>query len=97
MVADSPTDLYTDVFRLGEGFIQCEGEPPGPFKANPLIIGHSGGKNGRMHRKVMFEDTLADTLAELQDMDWAFMSACTYFGRTNRAVASSHDLSARMP
>lgn len=87
--AESPMDLYADVFRLGEGFIQREGEPPGSFKANPIIIGHSGGKNGRMHRKIMFEDTFADTLAEFQDMDWAFMSACTYFGRTNSAERQS--------
>lgn len=88
-VAESPMALYTDVFRLGGGFIQREGEPPGSFKANPLIIGYSGGKNGRMHRKIMFEDTFADTLAEFQDMDWAFMSACTYFGRTNSAERQS--------
>ena len=88
-VAESPLDLYTDVFRLGEGFIQREGEPPGSFKANPLIIGHSGGEGGRMHRKILFDDTFADTLAEFQDMDWAFMSACTYFGRTNSAERQS--------
>lgn len=87
--AESPMDLYADVFRLGEGFIQCEGESPGSFKANPLIIGHSGGEGGRMHRKIMFEDTFADTLAEFQEMDWAFMSACTYFGRTNSAERQS--------
>lgn len=88
-VAESPMDLYTDVFRLGEGLIQREGEPPGQFKANPLIIGHSGGEGGRMHRKIMFDDTFAETLAEFQGMDWAFMSACTYFGRTNSAERQS--------
>ena len=82
---EDPMDLYADVFRLGEGLIQVEGEPPGQFKANPLIIGHSNGEGGRMHRKIMFEDTFADTLAEFQDMDWAFMSGCTYFGRSNAA------------
>lgn len=86
---ESPMDLYTDLFRLGDGYIQREGEAPGKFKANPLIIGHSGGERGRMHRKIMFEDTFADTLAEFQDMDWAFMSACTYFGRSNSAERQS--------
>lgn len=84
-VEETPMDLYTDLFGLGEGLIQAEGEEPGRFKANPLIIGHSGGEGGRMHRKIMFEDTFAETLAEFQDMDWAFMSACTYFGRSNSA------------
>lgn len=86
---EAPMELYTDVFHLGEGLIQREGEPPGEFKANPLIIGHSGGEGGRMHRKIMFEDTFAETLAEFQDMDWAFMSACTYFGRSNSAERQS--------
>lgn len=88
-VAESPIDLYADMFRIGEGFIQREGEAPGQFKANPLIIGHSGGEGGRMHRKIMFEDTFAETLAEFQDMDWAFMSACTYFGRSNSSERQS--------
>ena len=88
-VAEAPMDLYTDMFRLGEGAIQREGEAPGQFKANPLIIGHSGGEGGRMHRKIMFEDTFAETLAEFQSMDWAFMSACTYFGRSNSAERQS--------
>lgn len=86
---ESPMDLYSDVFRLGSGCIQREGEVPGAFKANPLIIGHSGGEGGRMHRKIMFEDTFADTLLEFQGMDWAYMSACTYFGRTNSAERQS--------
>lgn len=86
---ESPMELYADVFRLGEGCIQREGEPPGEFKANPIIIGHSGGDDGRMHRKIMFEDTFADTLEEFCSMDWAFMSGCTYFGRTNSAERQS--------
>lgn len=86
---ESPLDLYSDVFRLGEGLIQREGEPSGLFKANPLIIGHSGGADGRMHRKIMFEDTFADTLSEFQDMDWAYMSGCTYFGRQNSSERQS--------
>lgn len=84
--AETPMELYADVFRLGEGFIQREGEPPGAFKANPIIIGHS---DGRMHRKIMFEDTFGETLAEFCDMDWAFMSGCTYFGRSNSAERQS--------
>lgn len=88
-VEETPMDLYADLFRLGDGLIQVEGEEPGRFKANPLIIGHSGGEGGRMHRKIMFEDTFAETLGEFQGMDWAFMSACTYFGRSNSAERQS--------
>lgn len=83
---ETPLEMYTDVFHLGEGFLQREGEPPGSFKGNPLIIG-SDGK--RMHRKIMFEDTFAETLAEFQGMEWAYMSGCTYFGRKNNADSQS--------
>ena len=83
---ETPMELYADVFRLGEGFIQREGEPPGEFKANPLIIGYGGG---RMHRKIMFEDTFQRTLEEACGWDWAFMSGCTYFGRSNSAERQS--------
>lgn len=79
---EKPLDLYSDVFRLGEGAIQREWEEPGEFKSNPIIIGHDGE---RMHRKIMFEDTFEGTLEEFCGYDWAFMSGCTYFGRSNSA------------
>lgn len=81
-----PMELYRHMFRLGEHFIQQDGEEPGQYKANPLIIGKS---KGRMHRKIMFEDTFEDTLREFCGYDWAFMSGCTYFGRTNNAEHQS--------
>lgn len=85
-VEETPVDLYTDVFRLGEGMIQREGEPPGEFKANPVIL---GGDGDRVHRKILFEDTFEEVLAEFQDMDWAFVSGCTYFGRVNSSDRAS--------
>lgn len=85
-VVEEPMDLYRDVFRLGEGFIQKQGEEPGEHKTNPIIIGFDGE---RMHRKIMFEDTFEITLKEFQDYQWAFMSGCTYWGRTNSAEHQS--------
>lgn len=79
-VEESPMELYEDVFRLGEGLIQRSGEPPGQFKANPIIIGGSGG---RVRRRVMFEDTFQETLEEFCGLEWAYMGGCTYFGRRN--------------
>ena len=32
-------DVYSDIFQLGYGFIQTEGEPSGEHKANPIIVG----------------------------------------------------------
>ena len=84
--AETPMELYTDVFRLGSGFIQRENEPPGEFKANPIILGYA---DGRPHRKIMFEDTFSELLDEFCGMDWAFMSGCTYFGRKNSAERQS--------
>lgn len=85
-VSESPMDLYSDVFKLGEGWLQTDGEAPGEFKANPIAIGHA---NGRMHRKILFEDTFSDTLAEFQRMDWAFIAPVSYFGRHNTAERQS--------
>ena len=33
-----PLDVYKDIFRIGEGFIQKEHEPKGSFKANPCLL-----------------------------------------------------------
>ena len=41
---EAPMDLYTDVFHLGEGYLQSDGEPSGKFKANPVILGKSGDR-----------------------------------------------------
>ena len=75
-------EAYAEVFHLGEGYLQLENEAPGKFKGNPVIIGHN---DGRMHRKILFEDTFFDVLAEFQAMEWAFLSGCSYFGRVNSA------------
>lgn len=75
-------DVYSDVFRLGSGFIQREGEPSGLHKANPIILGSFGG---RMRRRILFEDTFEETLAEFQGADWAITNGLTYWGKANTA------------
>lgn len=48
-------DVYTDMFKLGDGFIQKEGEPAGQFKANPIAYYRKkGAKTGNY--RVMFEE-----------------------------------------
>jgi hypothetical protein len=79
-------DVYTDVFRLGTGFIQRDGEPGGQHKANPIILGSFGG---RMRRRILFEDTFEETLAEFQQADWAITNGLTYWGRANTADRQS--------
>lgn len=82
----SALDLYTAVFRLGEGFIQRSDEPAGLYKTNPIIVGKSGA---RMHRKILFEDRFEQTLEEFSDYEWAIVSGCTYWGRVNSAERQS--------
>lgn len=90
-------DVYSDIFQLGYGFIQTEGEPGGQHKANPIIVGSFGGhydeggklKGDRVRRRILFEDTFEDTLAEFSDANWAITNGLTYWGRANTADAQS--------
>lgn len=76
----SAMDVYIDMFKLGEGWIQRENEEPGEFKANP--IGYwKNDKDKTGHFRVMFEDTFADTLKEMQEADFALLNGISYFGR----------------
>lgn len=80
----APIELYTDVFHLGEGMLQKERELPGEFKTNPIAL---CSKDGKMFRRILFEDRFEEILEELKEADFAFLNGCTYFGRTN-AVAN---------
>jgi hypothetical protein len=75
-------DVYRDVFHLGEGYIQKDGEERGKFKANPVAYWKNDNcKKG--HYRILFEDTFEETLKELQEADFAIMNGLTYFGRKN--------------
>ena len=93
----SAMDVYSDTFQLGYGFIQTEGEPGGLHKANPIILGSFGGHydsdgklvGDRRRRRILFEDTFEETLAEFRDANWAITNGLTYWGRANTADAQS--------
>lgn len=93
----SAMDVYSDIFQLGYGFIQTEGEPSGEHKANPIILGSFGGHydsdgklvGDRRRRRILFEDTFEETLAEFRDANWAITNGLTYWGRANTADAQS--------
>lgn len=77
-----PMDVYTDMFKLGEGYIQRSDEDPGEFKANP--IGYYKKKDEEKgHFRIFFEDTFEETLQELQEADFTLVNGLTYFGRKN--------------
>lgn len=78
----TPMEVYTDIFHLGEGMIQVKNEPKGDFKANPIaFFKNTDEEHG--HFRIMFEDTFAETLNELQRADFAIINGLTYFGRRN--------------
>ena len=79
----TPMEVYTDVFKLGESYIQRSDEPPGQFKANP--IGYYKNKDEEKgHFRIFFEDTFEDTLRELQEADgFCIINGISYFGRKN--------------
>lgn len=81
-VAVDALTVYTDIFRLGENEIQRNGEQPGNFKGNPLGYKKQNGAAKGTYR-VMFDDTFANTLMELQEADFAILNGITYFGRKN--------------
>ena len=74
-------DLYTDMFRLGEGFIQQNGEK-GNLKANPIAY-YRNASEPAGHFRIMFEDAFDDILLTLQKADFAILNGITYFGRRN--------------
>ena len=75
-------DVYRDVFKFGEGYLQKENEPKGQYKANPIAYWKNEGKD-HGHFRIMFEDTFEETLKELQAADFCIMNGLTYFGRKN--------------
>lgn len=78
----SPMDVYTDVFKLGEGYLQKDGEAPGEFKSNPIAY-YRNENEDKGHYRVMFEDTFEEVLQELQSADFAILNGLSYFGRRN--------------
>ena len=78
----SAMEVYSDIFRLGEGLLQRSDEEPGQYKSNPIAYWkNEDAETG--HFRIMFEDTFEETLAELQKADFAILNGSTYFGRRN--------------
>lgn len=75
-----PLEVYKDIFKIGEGYIQKENEPRGSYKANPIAyFKNEGEKNG--HFRIMFEDKFEEIYRnELVNADFCVMNGITYFG-----------------
>lgn len=78
----SAMDVYSDIFRLGEGFIQRKSEGSREYKANPIgYWRNEGAPHG--HYRVLFEDDFESCLQEMQRADFSIINGLTYFGRKN--------------
>lgn len=73
-------DVYKDIFKLGQGFIQKENEPSGSFKANPIAyFKNENEEHG--HFRIMFEDKFEEIYQnELMNADFCVMNGISYFG-----------------
>lgn len=79
-----PMDVYTDLFHLGEGMIEREGElTDGQYKSNPILYYKT--EDGKNRHRILFEDTFENELAFASEQACAYISGCTYFGKRNRA------------
>lgn len=76
-------DVYKDMFKFGEGYLQKRNEPKGLFKTNPVAYWKNDDEE-KGHYRVMFEDDFEDILKEeLQSADFSILNGITYFGRRN--------------
>lgn len=76
----SALEVYTDIFKLGEGYIQSYNNESNNHVANPLGYWKNADRTTG-HYRVLFDDTFADTLQELQKADFAILNGLSYFGR----------------
>lgn len=82
-------DVYSRMFKIGQGYIQAVNEPAGQYKANPLGY-YKDDVNEPGHYRILFEDTFAEVLEELQSAKgFAILNGITYFGRRNVADHAS--------
>lgn len=80
-----PMELYSELFHLGEGLIQKSTESSketGLYKPNPIILGRN---NGKITRRILFEDTFEETLSQFQDSEFSILNGVLYFGRANKS------------
>lgn len=85
----SAMDVYSDIFKLSEGYLQTKDEPAGSYKANPVGYYRYADKD-KGHFRILFEDSFEDVLKELQEADdFAILNGITYFGRKNEQEHAS--------
>ena len=85
-VEKSALEVYHDIFRLGEHYIQQSGEyGEKNYKGNPVAY-YKNQHEATGHFRVLLEDTFSETLMELQNADFAILNGLAYLGRRNLQV-----------
>ena len=79
--AVTPLEVYADVFKFGEGYIQKNKDDHRQV-ANPLGY-YKAADADHGHYRIMFEDDFPQLLEELQEADFALLNGLTYWGRKN--------------
>ena len=78
--------VYSDIFRIGEGYIQRTGDDHNGV-SNPLVYMKNANREKGAYR-ILLEDTFEETLKEAQEADFAIVNGLTYFGRKNLSAAA---------
>lgn len=79
-------EMYTDIFKLGQHYIQVCNEPAGLYKTNPIAIIDDGHSTRQV---IMFEDQFEQCLNEFATFKAAYMSCLTYWGKRNLSDSQS--------
>ncbi len=80
-------EVYADVFRFGEGYIQKNRSDKRQV-ANPLGYYKQDGADWG-HYRIMFEDDFPQYLEELQQADFGLLNGLSYWGRKNTQQRAS--------
>ena len=85
----NPMEAYTDIFKLGQGYIQKANDST-VLKANPIAYYKVHNSDETGHFKIMFEDKFEEIYNDvLCKAEFAVLNGITYFGRKNLSKHSS--------
>lgn len=84
----TPLEAYTDIFRLGQGRLQCKGDKEEKgVKGNPIAYCRNvADEHGKFW--IMFEDDFPSLLEVIAEYDFAVLNGLTFVGRKNKAEAA---------
>ena len=82
----TPDELYSQLFHLGEGYIQKKGEYRSDenkkFKGNPIIyVNDKASYDGKWKRYIGLEDEFLEQIHKAQKSPSNLLNAISYFGR----------------